>query len=93
MKSIIAGGIIIVSISVHIWQAIKNRSLRKQIEKLVAIIDNLQNDIDELKKEVSALKFWAFREKYKLKKEIRIHNTKIEKLSKEITGMTDKFAA
>ncbi|WP_276752195.1 hypothetical protein [Treponema succinifaciens] len=59
------------SIGVNIFQGIKNKNLRKQIEQLKAIIVTQQNDIEELKKQMKALKLWAFKQRYEYSKEIK----------------------
>ncbi len=59
------------SIGVNIFQGIQNKNLRKQIEQLKAIIVTQQNDIEELKKQMKALKFWAFKQRYEYSKEIK----------------------
>ena len=65
----------------NIIQGIQNRELRKQIEMLLAIINNLKNDIEETKKELKALKIWSFRQKYR-------YHKKISELQKEIKKKT-----
>lgn len=59
------------SIGVNIFQGIQNKNLRKQIEQLKAIIVTQQNDIEELKKQMKALKLWAFKQRYEYSKEIK----------------------
>lgn len=48
------------SIGVNIFQGIKNKNLRKQIEQLKAIIVTQQNDIEELKKTDEGLEIMGF---------------------------------
>ncbi|MCQ2580358.1 MAG: hypothetical protein MJ159_06645 [Treponemataceae bacterium] len=71
MIGVILGVTSAVSIGTNIFQGIQNNKLRKQIEQLKAIIANQQNDIEELKKQMKALKAWAFKQKYELSKEIK----------------------
>lgn len=59
------------SIGANIFQGIQNKNLRKQIEQLKAIIANQQENIDELKKQMKALKLWAFKQRYEYSKEIK----------------------
>ena len=59
------------SIGANIFQGIQNKNLRKQIEQLKAIIANQQNDIEALKKQMKALKLWAFKQRYEYSKEIK----------------------
>lgn len=59
------------SIGANIFQGIQNKNLRKQIEQLKAIISNQQNDIEELKKQMKALKLWAFKQRYEYSKELK----------------------
>lgn len=59
------------SIGANIFQGIQNKNLRRQIEQLKAIIYNQQNDIEELKKQMKALKLWAFKKRYEYSKEIK----------------------
>ena len=59
------------SIGDNIFQGIQNKNLRKQIEQLKAIIVTQQNDIEELKKQMKALKLWAFKQRYEYSKEIK----------------------
>lgn len=61
----------VASITINIFQGIQNSKLRKQIEMLVQIIQKQQNDINELKKQMKALKLWAFRQRYACRKEIK----------------------
>ena len=62
----------------NIVQAFQNRELRKQIKMLKAIIDNLENDIAELRKELKALKIWCFKQR-------KMCRNEISKLEKEKT--------
>jgi predicted RNase H-like nuclease (RuvC/YqgF family) len=69
------------SLTSNIIQGIQNGRLRKQIEMLLAIIENIKSDIEETRKELKALKIWSFKQKYKLHK-------KISKLKKRIKEKT-----
>lgn len=89
----ITGGIAAVSVGANIYQGIQNRRLRRQIEMLMAIISNLQSDIEELKKQVIAAKKWAFREKSRLKKEIKALKKELINNSQKLRVLQSEEAA
>jgi gas vesicle protein len=68
-----AGGI-----GAAIGLGLQNRKLRKQIEMLTATIDNLNNDIKELKKKLNACKIFAFEERRKIQEQISLHQIELK---------------
>jgi prefoldin subunit 5 len=72
------------SLTANIAQGLQNRKLRKQIEMLLKTIENLQNDINEMKKEMRALKLWSFKQRYILSKEIKKLKGRKEGKTKEL---------
>ena len=80
------------SIGANIFQGIQNKNLRKQIEQLKAIIANQQNDIDELKKQMKALKLWAFKQKYELSKEIKFLKSDLKTNQQKLLNLETQVA-
>jgi predicted RNase H-like nuclease (RuvC/YqgF family) len=80
-----------VSIAVNIYQAVQNRKLRKQIQRLQRINDDLRDEIEEARKELKALKIWCFKQRINLhryisdnKKEIKENNREIVELEQQV---------
>lgn len=81
-----------VSIGGNIFQGIQNKNLRRQIEQLKAIIENQQNEIDELKKQMKALKLWAFKKRYECKKEIKSKKLELASNEQKLLDLEKKIA-
>lgn len=60
-----------VSLVTNVFQALDNRELRKQIEQLTLIVNQLQGRIEELRKQKEALKLFDFRTRSEFQKEIK----------------------
>lgn len=62
---------LVASVGANVYQGVQNRKLREQIEALKQILDLQKLEIEKLKKEKEELKFWYFKEKLALRKEIK----------------------
>ena len=58
-----------VSASLNVYQGVQNRKLRQEVERLTAIVADLNNQVEQLSEEIRKLKFWSFMKAKKLKQE------------------------
>ncbi len=84
-------GTAVASLGANVYQAKENRELRKQIEELTLIIQKLQNDINELEKQLKALKIWSFRKKMQLKREIKKLIKERDSYKTKLNRLEEKF--
>jgi len=91
LAPVIIGGGLVVSVTTNIIQGVQKNKLRKQIEKLLEIIDNLNSDINEFKKERKATKIWHFKEKLILTRKIKTLKRKLAGKYKEIEVLRRKL--
>lgn len=79
-----------VSVTGNVIQGIQNRRLRKRIEQLTKINQQLQERNNELAKQYEALKLFAFKEKFEIVKEMGGNKLQVIKNEKEIKGLVKK---
>lgn len=90
MIGAILGISLAVSVTGNVIQGIQNRKLRKQIEQLTKINQELQVRNDELLKQYKALKLFSFKQKFELIKEMSANKAEVKKNEQQINELLEK---
>lgn len=90
--AITATTIATVSIAANIYQAVQNKKLRKQIQRLQRMNDDLRDEIEEARKELHALKIWCFQHRIKLHRYISNNKKEIKENIREICELERQVA-